>query len=100
MDIRETVKHEGRDSTGGQRDLHEKQVAVLVFLGRLGGQRSPRPTADQIAIAIGENPTRARYHLDRLMERELVDHALSMSAPTTYYLTAAGRAYVVERDLV
>ncbi len=78
-------------------DLPQKQIKILVFLAQ---NPTRDPSVEVIAQGIGENVTRTQYYLDQLMDQGLVDHALSMIEPPTYYLTAAGRAYVVERNFV
>ncbi len=46
------------------------------------------------------NLTHTEYHLDRLQDHGFVDAALSMGAPAQYYLTRAGRAYLIERNFI
>lgn len=97
LDIRGLAKRDPLETTTTADNLHEKQVEILVCLGR---SPDALPTADMIARAISENVTTTRYHLDRLQARDLVGYQLTLGGPTTYYLATAGRAYVVERDLL
>lgn len=78
-------------------DLPEKQIEILVLLGK---NPNADPTVESIATLIGENVTRAQYHLDRLLDRDLIGCHLSFTAPTSYYLNDSGRAYVVENELI
>ena len=78
--------------------LSKEQVAILTVLARNPGAS---PTASELASLMGENQTRTQYHLDGLKKRGLIGHRqLYASRPTTYYLTEAGRAYVVENNLI
>jgi|SRR5947207_15113316 len=77
--------------------LPKEQLAILTVLAK---NPDADPTANMVARAIGENPTRTEYHLDRLRERRLIDHRLVVGEPPAYYLTKAGRAYVVENNLI
>jgi len=77
--------------------LKDKQLEILVLLAKNPGAYPP---VEFIANSIKENITRTEYHLDRLMDRGLVGRFRSTVNPDTYYLTDAGRAYVVEHDLV
>ncbi len=74
-----------------------KEVEILVLLAK---NPDARPTANQIAGAIGEHPTKTKYHIDRLKGRRLIHDMLTVGGPATYYLTERGRAYVVERNLI
>jgi DNA-binding transcriptional ArsR family regulator len=77
--------------------LPREQVAILTALAK---HPDAYPTADDLAHAFGEHRTRTEYHLDRLRERRLIDHRLVAGEPAAYYLTNAGRAYVVENNLI
>lgn len=88
---------EESEERAGHDDLPQKRVEILVLLAK---NPTRDPPVEVIAQRIGENVTRTQYYLDQLMDRGLVDHVLSMLEPPTYYLTAAGRAYVVERNFV
>ncbi len=76
--------------------LPPEQVEILKRLAR-----SPKtyPTAALVARAIGENETRTEYHLDQLRGRGLINRRLVVGAPTTFYLTSEGRAYIVQNNL-
>jgi hypothetical protein len=76
--------------------LPEEQAKILRMLALNPGLY---PSALLIGNAIGQNQTRAMYHLDRLRERHLVNHRLNSTRPPAYYLTEEGRAYVVENNL-
>jgi len=92
-----TANAEAVTPASAKTQMPESQTKILVFLGQ---NPKARPTADEIARAIGENVTHTRYHLDQLMKRDLVFDLLNMMAPTRYGLSEGGRAHVVENDLV
>jgi len=77
--------------------LPKEQVAILTTLAK---NPDAHPTANLMARAIGEDRTKTEYHLDRLRERRLINQRLVIGQPPTYYLTEAGRAYVVENGLI
>lgn len=69
--------------------------AVLKFLAR----QSEPLSADLVASATSQTDIRAKYHLDELLKRGLVNYRLVVGVPPAYYLTSAGLAHVVENDL-
>jgi len=78
-------------------DLPKEQVAILMLLAK---HPDTRPTVKMLAVAIGVDQTRTQYHLDRLKERRFVHDILAIGRAATYYLTDAGRAHVVENNLI
>lgn len=86
-------KRNGSDS----EELSEKETKILQLVAEQGDYQLQ---LSHIADGIGENLTRTRYYVDRLLDREFLHDALSAMVPTTYGLKLKGRAYLVERGLV
>jgi hypothetical protein len=57
-------------------------------------------TSTQISADTGENITRTQYYLDQLLERKFIHNTRSLYEPTKYGLLTAGRAYLVENELI
>ena len=78
-------------------DDHAEQILVLVATNGLGYE----PNAAQAAAHMDEEVLVAQYHIDRLVEKELLRESIYLGGEeTTYCITRKGRAYVVESGLV
>lgn len=75
---------------------HE-QIAILKLLGAPGNEYM---SAEMIDYEMSRNLTRTQYHLDQLMNLQLVHAAYNVLSPITYSLTQLGRAYLVENGLI
>jgi DNA-binding MarR family transcriptional regulator len=76
----------------------EDEEKILVFLAE---RPKGYPSADDLAQALQQKPTRVKYYIDRLKAAGLVgDRLYANSRPTEYYLRELGRAYVVENGLI
>lgn len=77
--------------------LSEKEIQILKLVSERGDYMLQ---LNHIANGISEKPTKTEYYIDRLLERELLHDALSMTEPTTYKLTTKGRAFLVENGFI
>lgn len=85
---------EGKEKSSA---LDEKEIQIMTLLAQSGDYWM---NADQISQKISEHVTKTKYYLDRLLKQKLIFNAFTMGAPTRYGLTASGRAYLVENNII
>ena len=89
-------KHADKNSPSTSQ-LDEIAEDILLFVA---SNDDHRVDLDDIWGQADENRVRVQYHLDRLVQAELLDEHWGTEYPTTYTCTVKGRAYLVEYDLV
>lgn len=79
-------------------DLADETVNVL----RLFYEKNSQLTPEQVARSRGLKAGLAKYHCDKLFDREFIwlGSAAWADEPVPYFLTDKGRAYLVENGLV
>lgn len=86
------------DEVGGiSYYLDEGPEKVLQFIAECGPEH---PTTHTVAINLGEHEVRVAYWIDELLNRSMIHDHLNTRKPTSYSLNPAGRAYLVENDLI
>ena len=80
-----------------QSPVDESLREILVLLGK---NPDTKLTAENIAGFIGQHVTKVKYHLDRLGKDDYVLVLLNLITPNRYVLTAKGRAFLVEQNLI
>lgn len=77
--------------------LDEVEEKLLLAVEAVDGEG---PAADYLASVTGENMTRTKYYLARLVRWGHLLDLRSTQSPTRYGITEKGRAYLVENELV
>ena len=85
---------DGSDTSYFRDELEEEILTIIAGLGE------DYPSAEYLSAQIGESLVKTQYCIDRLLVSELLHGFYSVMAPARYMLTATGRAYLVENDLV
>jgi TIR domain len=93
LDIGDTTSPYGT-APAAKPALKEGEVKVMQILAQRGGMEF-----SHIAATLGENMTRVKHYLDRLIEHEYVEFHGSYTGEE-YSLTAEGRALAVDSDWV
>ena len=72
-----------------------------VILVLVAGSRGEGYTAEQLAPRLNVSVTKAEYYLEKILEAGLLEVAHYVGgAPSEYYLSSDGRAYLVENNLI
>ncbi len=85
------------ETINDQEGLDAIATNILALLAR---SSEDYPTIKEIASHLHLHTTKCEYYLDILMEKKMVNHSLFFDSPPQYYLTNAGRKYVVEHNLI
>jgi hypothetical protein len=75
--------------------IGEDHLAILMILAS-----GHHLSSAEIAHASGFNLQRAKHYIEVLLDARYVDRSMAVGRPTVYYLAKAGRALLVERNLV
>jgi hypothetical protein len=79
--------------------LPAEQLEILRLFGRLGNRNDGRLPLEAMAAQIGKNEMTTEYHLERLVERKLINVQYNMIHPTVWELNADGRRFLVENAI-
>jgi len=85
------------DESHASKPIPSEQEDILVYIAECGNHP---PSLSEIAYQTGGSELRVDYHLDQLVQRELINDNLAMGSQTTYSLVPLGRAYLVENELI
>jgi hypothetical protein len=79
-------------------DLEEVEVNILHALSELDDEDAS--VVENLASRLEVKPQKMLYHLERLMERQLVFNRIIGLEPTRYFLKKGGRELLVRRKLL